>query len=377
YVPVDVSFEGMTWHHVGMRFKGDSTLQDSWAAGSEKLPFKLDFDEFEDQYPELDDQRFWGFKQLSFGNNVMDPSYLRDRMTADLFRDESVPVAAYTWARVFINDGSGSKYLGLYTLAEVPWKPMMLRCFGSDDGNVYKLNFGEEPWGTGGVAGPDSFKKKTNKDDGDYSDLQQVIDALHADTSSADAWRAGLEAEFAVDDFVRWLAYNTVIDNWDVLDNNAYFYGDPSDGRVHWIPWDFDSAFPNESSDEDDEYWGEYDTGLDGTFDDEDDFGSPTLEQVELEMPLARKILDDPVYWAVYVEAVASFTAGTFQLKEVSDRVYWHQDLIHPYVVGDNGERVEATFTDYDTFWASGEAMLTHTQARLEAVATFLAKEGS
>ena len=39
-----------------------------------KLPFKLDFDEFEDDYPQIDNQRFYGFKKLSLKNNYDDQS---------------------------------------------------------------------------------------------------------------------------------------------------------------------------------------------------------------------------------------------------------------------------------------------------------------
>ena len=72
YFPVTIQYDGDVWEHVGMRYKGNSSLHSSWPAGNHKLPFRLDFDEFEDDYPEIDDQRFWGFKKLTFASNFRD-----------------------------------------------------------------------------------------------------------------------------------------------------------------------------------------------------------------------------------------------------------------------------------------------------------------
>jgi len=53
WVPCNLHFEGLTWWKVGLRFKGNSTLWRTWQQGRTKLPFKFDFDEFENQYPSM------------------------------------------------------------------------------------------------------------------------------------------------------------------------------------------------------------------------------------------------------------------------------------------------------------------------------------
>ena len=57
FVPAEVFYNGRQWYRVGVRFKGNSSLQTAWQSGILKLSFKLDFDEFEDEYPQIDDQR--------------------------------------------------------------------------------------------------------------------------------------------------------------------------------------------------------------------------------------------------------------------------------------------------------------------------------
>ena len=126
YVPADVAFEGQTFTKVGFRFKGNSSLSNAWRAGIEKLPLRLNFDALEDQFPEIRDQTFFGFPNLSFTNNGTDTSFLRHRVVTDLFREAGVPAARTAFVRVFLNRGDGPLYLGLYTLTEVPDSPMLI-----------------------------------------------------------------------------------------------------------------------------------------------------------------------------------------------------------------------------------------------------------
>ena len=59
WVPCDLFFEDTQWYKVGIRYKGNSSLQSTYQQGLDKLPFKLDFDEFEDTYPAIENQRFF------------------------------------------------------------------------------------------------------------------------------------------------------------------------------------------------------------------------------------------------------------------------------------------------------------------------------
>ena len=244
WTPITVSFNGETWWEVGFRYKGNSTLAMGWADGRDDLPFKLDYDEFEDEHPTLDNQRFYGFKQLSFSNNnFFDPSLQREKVTADIFRDAGVPSPQTSYYAVHVDkgDGEGSQYWGLYTAIELPDDTLIETQFDDDDGNMYK------PAGDGaafafGSFDEVSFDKETNRDSG-YDDVLAVFDALHAESRLSDpnVWRAGLEAVFDVAGFLRWLAANTLLQNWDtygVLAHNYYLYADATSGQLVWIPWD-------------------------------------------------------------------------------------------------------------------------------------------
>lgn len=53
WVKCSFKFNGKEWYNVGIRYKGNSSLQSAYQSGNNKLSFKLDFDEFEDDYPAL------------------------------------------------------------------------------------------------------------------------------------------------------------------------------------------------------------------------------------------------------------------------------------------------------------------------------------
>ena len=58
YVSADVTFDDTEWTDIGIRFKGQSTLGGTWSSGSYKISFKLDFDHYEDENPDIKNQRF-------------------------------------------------------------------------------------------------------------------------------------------------------------------------------------------------------------------------------------------------------------------------------------------------------------------------------
>ena len=228
-----------------MRYKGNfSLMMGSLFSPDGKLSFRLNFDRFEDAHPEIANQRFYGFKELTFSSNFDDASRMREALANEIFRDRGVAAPRVAFYRIVVNTGTGDESWGLYTLVEDPADPAMLASqFGGASGNLYKPDGPGADWTTFDRAG---FEKKTNKATADFSDIQAAIEALHADLPAA-AWRANLERHFDVDVFLRWLAVNQVVDNWDAYGrfaHNYYLYADPGrNGRLVWIPWDNNYSF--------------------------------------------------------------------------------------------------------------------------------------
>jgi spore coat protein H len=353
YVPVEVAYGDGIWTQVGLRYKGNSSLA---AGNTGKLPFRLNFDRYEVEHPEIEDQRFYGFKELTFSSNWNDNSQLRELFANEVLRDRGVPAARASFVRVYVDAGNGPEYWGLYTMIEDPSDGAMLDAqLGSSSGNLYKPDGPGADWVEFDAEG---FPKKTNEAAADWSDIQAAIAALHAPQSSPEAWRAALEQSFDVDGFLTWLAVNTVIVNWDTygaLAHNYYLYGDPQrSGQLRWIPWDHNLSMAEGG------FFGMAQTAspLDEVF----------HTQVGEEWPLISRVLADASYAATYRERVERALEGLFSVEAGPARLRQLHALIEPYVTGADGERdTHRTITSPAAFAESidgEEGLATHITRR-------------
>ena len=246
FVPGEVYYNGKQWYRVGLRFKGNSSLQSSWKSGILKLSFKLDFDEFEDDYPQIKNQRFYGFKKLSLKNNYEDSSMLREKVATDVFRNAGLAASHTAFYTVYVDHGDGPKYFGLYTLVEEVDDTVIETQFSDDNGNLYKPD-GDAASFAAGTFNESEYEKKTNEDEADFMDVSNLLSVLHDGTRTTEAatWRTNLEAVLDTDVFLKYLAVNTVIQNWDTygrMTHNYFLYNNPDTNKLTWIPWDNNEA---------------------------------------------------------------------------------------------------------------------------------------
>ena len=360
WVPVTVQFADGTWYEVGFRYKGNSTLSMGWGSGEFGLPFKLDFEEFEDDNPALQSQRFYGFKQLSFARSpIIDNSQQREKVAADIFRAAGVPAAETAFYAVYVDigDGAGRAFWGIYTAIELPDDTLIETQFADDNGNMYK------PEGTGatfanGAFREASFDKETNSDS-DYADVLAVFDALHAPTRKSDpeAWRAGLEAALDVDAFLRWLAVNTLIQNWDTYGNlahNYYLYADESSGALVWIPWDNNMALSSGEG-----TWGGA-RGLRAPL-------TLSLADVDADAhPLIGFLIADPVYHSRYVALVAEVSSQEFTPARMQLVYEANYELLAAYL------RDVGAHDDLEDLRIATDGLVAHVHERASAAVAFL-----
>jgi len=438
YVPADVSFEDQIWTDVGIRFKGQMSLGSTWKEGSYKISFKLNFDKFEDENPAIKNQRFYGFDELNLQSGYTDNSLMRDMIVPSIFRESGVPAPHTAFYRVYLDYGEGPIYFGLYTMIESVEDTVIKTQFEDDSGNVYK------PEGTGatfarGTFDTASFEKKTNKKGGgDWTDVETLYTVLNSETRTTDpeAWRSELETVLDVDEFLRWLATNTVIQNWDTYGGNSrnfYLYTDPTDGRIVWIPWDNNFALNGSmggagnrgdlpadgapqmngpSTDPAREFgrpipaggdalqmngsWmgpaREFDRQIPAGGDEPRNrigmnpaagFGggmgrTPSLDlgDVGENWPLIRYLADDPVYYAQYQEYLEMVVTTSFEPTKMEEVYRYYHTLIEPYVTGPDGEQAGYThLKNAEAFDTSLDALIEHVYDRHDAVMDYLSTE--
>ena len=354
FVPADVYYQDTQWYRVGIRFKGNSSLQSSWQAGILKLSFKLDFDQFEDDYPQIDNQRFYGFKKFSLKNNFDDESLLREKVASDVFKKAGLAVSNTGFYTLYVDHGNGPEYFGLYTLVEEIDDTLIETQFTSDDGNLYKPEDGGANF-VEGSFNEENFEKKTNEDDEDWSDIIALFDALHDDTATTApaTWRENLEAVFDVDGFLKYLAVNGIIQNWDTygrMTHNYYLYNNPETSKLTWIPWDNNEALQE---------------GKQG--------GALNLDFSNLDSsnwPLIAKLYADDVYKTRYNDYVLAVIGDSFNTNSMQAAYDSYSALIEPYATTEiSGYSYLESSND---FYNAVEQLNQHAQSRAEAVEAYL-----
>ncbi|GAA3650580.1 CotH kinase family protein [Flavivirga jejuensis] len=354
FVPSSVFYNGIEWYKVGVRFKGNSSLSSAWRAGILKLSFKLDFDEFEDDYPQIDNQRFYGFKKLSLKNNYDDKSMLREKVAADIFKNAGLAMSHTSFYTVYVDHGDGPIYFGLYTLVEEVDDTVIDTQFSSDDGNLYKPD-GDAASFASGTFDEDEYVKKTNEDEADFSDVESLLSIINDGTRTTDpaTWRANLETVFDTDVFLKYLAINTVIQNWDTygrMTHNYFLYNNPDTSKLTWIPWDNNESLQ---------------TGKQG--------GSLSLDFSDLsktQWPIIGNMYEDDVYKAKYDAYVQEVVDGVFNVSTIQSTYATYSALIESYATS---EISGYTFLNSSSdFQAAINTLNSHVSSRATAVSNYL-----
>lgn len=338
WMDASITYNSQTWTHVGVRWKGHASLKGAWTARTRKLSMKVKFDNFEDVYPETTDQRFFGFKGFSLGNAYKDPSFIRDKTAADVFRAAGVPAPRGSFVQVYIDTGTGPFYMGMYTIIEEPEDHMIETQVGDDSGNLYK------PWGDPAqwlpiadaavtntsvtVADIQTYFERGNNDTAtDWSDAVAAVSALNADRTDAVTWRANLEAVFDVQSFLKTLAVNQTMVNWDsygCMPHNYLLYANPLNGnRFMWMPWDLNEAMATDAH-----------SGCAPTSVMLDEIVSGTDTTISKKWPLIQYVLGDATYREAYKGYLRSVLDGPFAAATVKAQMKLDHDLVAPYLDG-------------------------------------------
>jgi len=344
YVPCNLEYNGINWYNVGIRYKGNSSL--SSAGDNGKLPFRLKFDKFADDYPEITGQNFYGFEELSLSSNYNDPSVIREKVASDLFRDFGVPCSRSVFCEIYIDHGDGPIYFGLYTVLEVVFDSAIKNEFGSSTGNCYKPEGDGASFASGSYA-ESYFENKTGGTD--FSDVAGLYAAIHSSlrTTNPAEWRTELETHINMDDYLKYMAVNFTIQNWDtygVMTHNYYLYNDPATGLLNWIPWDNNEAFQE----------GKQGGAL-----------SIDLNDATDQWPLLSYVIEDPVYEAQYKTQLRNFIDNHFNVSNMASVYANYSTLIQNSV---DAETSDYSYTSASQFTSAIAELNAHVSDRYTIV---------
>ncbi|WP_407647686.1 CotH kinase family protein [Clostridium brassicae] len=125
----NITINGETFHNVGIRPKGNSSL--SMVASDDKtdrFSLKIDFGQY------VDGQTYHGIRALALNNIISDATYMKEYISYDVFSLLGVSTPEYTYTNISVN----GKEWGLYLAVEVIDERFVEKEFGSLEGNLYK-----------------------------------------------------------------------------------------------------------------------------------------------------------------------------------------------------------------------------------------------
>ena len=187
------------------------------------------------------------------------------------------------------------------------------------------------------------------------SEIQEMYDVLHSSTRTSEPaeWRANLESVFDVNGFLKYLAVNNTIQNWDTYGNmthNYYLYHDPADGLLKWIVWDNNEAFTSGVGDR---------AAL-----------SLGMSEVGAGWPLISYIIDQPEYEAIYKNHLSNFVGTSFNYSRMNNICSSQQSLLYNSV---SNERSGYTFVNgTSNFTSAVNALKLYCSSRISAVFNYL-----
>jgi spore coat protein H len=208
---------------VGIRLKGHGTFQPV----DKKPAFTLKVNEF------VSGQEFHGLGKLALNNSAMDPSYVRELIAAQLYRDAGIPAARGTHVKVELN----GRDLGFYLLVEAMNKGFLKRELGNGGGNLYE----------GETKDVDQKLDQENGDDESQRDLKALAAAAKSPTSER---MAKMRAVLDIDQFASFLAMEMLtadIDGYSFNRNNYRIYHHPKTDKLMFLPHGLDATFGSAS----------------------------------------------------------------------------------------------------------------------------------
>ena len=373
YYKADFWFDDELVPDIGIRTKGNASLQETVNWKSDRFPLAIDFNLFNKA------RSFHGIKKVHFNNGWSDPTLIRDVISYEIFAKMGVPSPRASIVDLYVND----HHLGVYTMAESVDASFLSRYFTDTSGNLYKpevssarldwteanayttfamfayfqtqtvpenpilqLNLGGGPLidilnalgdedtaadfrpdnttqqaAQSSAAMPRNFIEgvglKTNQANPDYSGLFKLLDILNNEPDAT--FPQEIEKVLDVDEALRFLAVSAGIihlDNYIGIGHNTYLY--EVNGKFTIIPWDLNMTFGTFNG-------GIRKDGIINYYIDE-----PTAGPMN-RFPLANRLLSYPPYLEKYHQYLQELIDGPMSLDVILPRVDQLVEMVRPY----------------------------------------------
>lgn len=359
YARCDVVINGERINDVGIRPKGNASLQQVSMLGSQRYSFKLEFDHY------IKNQTFHGLDKLVLNNSLSDASFMKEFMSFEIYKEVGVAVPLHSYAQIQRNGAN----CGLYLALEAVEDAYSTRVFGKNYGKLYKPE-SNKPNGIWDTQKPvmqsaitDNLMNNhdANKADisaiigaglgvdkgigsgsvglvyqgDDIQDYSAVYDNAVFDTTEKDFERVieaikninngtDLEKYIDIDATLRFFAAQAFILNFDSyfggLGHNYYLYEEK--GQLTMLPWDLNLSFAGY-------YSGDTNSAINYPID-------TPLNGVTAELrPMLTKLLEVTEYREKYHKYLKQIVENYILNGKFTNKVKKTNQLIQPYVEHD------------------------------------------
>ena len=122
WIQCDITIDGETFKDVGLKTKGNTSLQQLVKDESERYSLKVSFGKY------VDGQSCYGLDKLALNNIYADSTYLKEYMSYDLLNYMQVPSSLCTFADITVN----GRHYGFFLAVEDADDSYLDRIYGSD-----------------------------------------------------------------------------------------------------------------------------------------------------------------------------------------------------------------------------------------------------
>jgi hypothetical protein len=312
-----------TFGNIGVRLRGNTSLN------AAKKSFKVSFNSF------TNGAQWLGVEKLNLIANQNDPSLIRAKVCWDAMRSYGLPGSRASYVRLTIN----GDYMGVYLNVEHIDENFAKAYFDDGTGNLWKclypanLNFisNQADAYKLEVFGRRVYDLKTNTFQDDYAALNEFVRVLNT-TPTADL-PCALRRVFNVDDYLKYLALDVLLGNWDGAaynQNNFYLYHNQRTGLLEYIPYDLDNTL-----------------GIDWLGEDWAERSVYAWSPSDQNRPIYEKMMAVPEFRNTFSAYLSAFTSPEAVEQMTNDALFFH-NLITPHALEDPYREMDFGFTDND-----------------------------
>lgn len=332
YSSCTMIIDGESFGNVGIRVKGNNSLDLTERYGLDRYSMKVEFDHYTAG-------NYYGLDKFSLDSSFQDNSYLKSYLTYDMMEYMGVPspLCSYTWVRV-----NGEDW-GLFLAIEEPEEAFARRNFGKDYGQIYKPDYKSLEDENADVAlkyiddNPESYDNifRKAKFDVTEEDKKRLIEALKVLATGEN-----LETAVNIDEVLRYFAVQVFVVNLDSYlgptGHNYILYEE--DGKLSILPWDYNLAFAT------------YSLGMPNPINDSTLYvnypiNTPASGEVMLNRPLYHNVMLNKEYFTQYHEYFDQFISEYFESGYFEEKVRQTTEMIAPYV-----EKDPTAFCSYEDY---------------------------